>query len=354
MAKMKALVLNGPHDFVLTEREIPQPAPDQVLLKIIAAGICGTDMHIFHGNASDGNEANFPIILGHEVSGEVVALGKNVTSLKIGDRVAVDPNVLCGHCEFCRSNNNHLCKNNSCFGIVVDGGFAEYGVISENFAYKIPDNMSWLEGAMIEPVACCMRGADMAQYIVGDSVLIHGGGPIGNFHVQLAKLRGVSTIIVSEPIPSRRELALKMGADYAFDPLAQNLYQEVRKILPDGPRVIVDCSGRPEVVEESVRQVRWGGRVVLFGICPADADIKINPAYVNGREITICGSYDYINAHQPAIDAIAAGRLSVEPLISHVFSLDDYEKAFATFGAKDSMKIIIAPNGLDLIKRKTP
>lgn len=345
MATMKALVLNGAYDFSLVDREIPQPAPNEVLIKIMAAGICGTDVHIYHGNASDGNTAKLPVILGHEVSGEVVALGSAVTSLKVGDRVSVDPNVYCGYCEFCRSNNIHLCKNNSCFGITADGGFAQYGVIHENFAYKLPDEVSWLEGAMIEPAACCLHGADLAKYVTGDSVLIHGAGAIGNFHIQFAKLRGVSTIIVSDPIASRRELALKMGADYVFDPLTQNLYEEVRKILPDGPRVIMDCSGRPDVVEESIRQVRFGGTVVLFGICPSECEIKINPSYVNGREITICGSYDYINAHQPSIDAIANKRLSVHPLISHVFALEDYEKAFATFGTKDSMKIVITPNG---------
>ena len=330
---MKALLFHGPHSLSLVDREIPQPAPGQVLLKIAAAGICGTDVHILRGSAP----AGAPVILGHEVSGEVAAVGSGVTHLKTGDRVTVDPNVYCGHCSFCRSGDVHLCVNNRCFGIYADGGFAQYAVISADFAYKLPDSMTWLEGAMVEPAACCMHGAEMAQYRTGDSLLIHGAGAIGALHVQYARLRGVSTILVSDPIAHRRELALELGADYAFDPLTQDLYREVRKILPDGPRVIMDCSGVPRVVEESVRQVRWGGRVVLFGICPADQDISIAPAYINDREITLCGSYDYIQLHQAAIDLIAAGRLRVQPLISHTFPLTAYEQAFATFGTSRSM-----------------
>ncbi len=342
MATMKALLITAANTLELVEREIPKPAPHQVLLKIRAAGICGTDIHILHGDAP----AGFPVVLGHEVSGEVVECGEHVTTLQLGDRVTVDPNVYCGHCAFCRSGDIHLCENIRCFGIFSDGGFAEYAVIAANFAYKIPDNMSWVEGAMIEPAACCMHGADMAQYKMGDTVLIHGVGAIGNMHVQFAKLRGASTIIVSDPIASRRELALQMGADYAIDPLAQDVYAEVQKILPERPRIIMDCTGRPQVIEQAVPQVRWGGRIVMFGVCPSDATISINPAYVNDREITLCGSYDYLNAHKPAIELIASGRLTVKPLASHVFSLDDYEKAFAAFGTKDSMKIVIAPNGM--------
>jgi len=325
----------------LIECDIPKPKSDQVLLRIKAAGICGTDIHVINGHAP----AGFPLILGHEVSGEVVELGSEVSTLKVGDRVTVDPNVFCGHCSFCRTNDIHLCKNNRCFGLFADGGFAEYAVINANFAYPLPDSVSWLEGAMVEPIACCMHGAEIAQYRTGDSVLIHGVGAIGNIHVQLARLHGASTIIVSDPIESRRELALKMGADYAFNPVTQDIYAEVRKILPDGPRIIIDCSGRPEVIENSVSQVRWGGRIVMFGVCPSDATIKINPAYMNDREISLCGSYDYIYSHSAAIQLISSGRLNIRPLISHTFTLQEYEEAFNTFGTKNSMKIMITPNG---------
>lgn len=342
MAKMKALLMSGPHNMELIEREIPRPAPNQVLLKIRAAGICGTDVHFLNGKAP----AGFPVIPGHEVSGEVMELGSDVNHLQLGNRVTIDPNVYCGHCSFCRNGDIHLCENNRCFGIYSDGGFAEYAVISANFAYKLPDSMTWLEGSMIEPAACCMHGAEMAEYKMGDTVLIHGAGAIGNMHVQYAKLNGAATIIVSEPIASRRELALQMGADYAIDPLSQDVYAEVCKILPERPRVIIDCSGRPQVIEQAIPQVRWGGRIVMFGVCPSDVNISINPAYINDREITLCGSYDYLNSHKPSIESIASGRLKIKQLISHVFSLEDYEKAFATFGAKDSMKIVIAPNGI--------
>jgi len=339
MANMKAIVFHGVNNMSLETVPIPEPKPNQVLIKIKACGICGTDPHILHGVWPGG----FPLIPGHEACGEIVATGENVISLKIGDRVSVDPNVGCGYCEFCHRGLVHLCKNQKPFGVFSPGGFAEYAVIAETHAYKIPDSMTFEEGAMVEPAACTLRGSQMARIRMGNSVLIHGVGAIGNMNAQFARLNGATTVIISDPVEERRNLALKLGADYALDPNTQDVYAEVRKILPDGPDVIMDCAGIPRIVEEAVTQVARGGTVVAFGVCPADEYIKVSPIYINDNEITICGSYNNPFTHQPTIKAIASGRLHVKELISHEFSLDQYQEAFDTFGKPGTVKIMIKP-----------
>lgn len=337
MATMKAIVFHSVNNMTLETVPIPEPAPEQVLIKVAACGICGTDPHILHGVWPGG----FPLIPGHEAAGEVVKLGEKVTNLKVGDRVAVDPNVGCGYCDPCHRGEVHLCKNQKPFGVFSPGGFAEYAVIAATHAYKIPDNMTLEEAALVEPAACSLRGAQMARIKMGSTVLIHGVGAMGNLNAQYARLCGATTVIVSDPVASRRELALALGADYAFDPTTQDVYHEVRKILPDGPDAIYDCAGKTAIVEEAIKQVNRGGTVVAFGVCNADEYIKVSPAYVNDNEITICGSYNNPFTHQPTIQSIAGGRLHVKELISHRFTLDQYQEAFDTFGTEGTLKLLI-------------
>ena len=339
MKSMKAIMFHKLNDMTLETVPIPQPEGNQVLIKVKACGICGTDPHILHGVWPGG----FPLIPGHEASGEVVELGAAVKSLKIGDRVTVDPNVSCGYCEFCQKGEVHFCKNLKPFGVFAPGGFAEYAVIAETHAIKIPDNMTYEEAAMLEPAACCLRGAQMAKYKTGCSVLVLGVGAIGNMNMQFARNCGASMIIVSDPIAGRRELALQLGADYAIDPMTQDLYSEVNKLLPDGPDVILECAGKTLLVEEAIKHVSRGGTVIAFGVCPADEYAKFSPAYINDNEITICGSYNNPFTQFPSIQAISSGRINVKPLISHRYKLDEYKEAFDVFGSEGSLKIMIIP-----------
>ena len=183
----------------------------------------------------------------------------------------------------------------------------------------------------------------MGNYRVGDTVLIHGAGAIGNMNMQLARIRGATTVIVSDPIEMRRQKALECGADYAINPLTHDVYEEVRSISPEGADVIVECAGKTRLIETSVENVRRGGTVVAFGICPPDEYARINPNYMNDYEITLRGSYNNPYTHLDSIRAIASKRINVKTLISHHFSLDQYVDAFSTFGSPDSLKIIINP-----------
>lgn len=339
MNTMKAIVFEQVNQMSLQIVPIPEPAAGEVLIRVHACGICGTDPHILHGVWPGG----FPLIPGHEASGEVVKLGEGVCKLKIGDRISVDPNVGCGYCEYCQRGIVHMCKNQKPFGVFSPGGFAEYAVIRETHALLLPDNVSYEEGAMVEPLACCLRGAQMSAYEIGGSVLIHGAGAIGNMNMQLARVSGASVLIVSEPLESRRKRALELGADYALDPKTQDVYAEVRRILPDGPDVIMDCTGIVKIVEDAIPQARRGGRVVAFGVCPPDQYARFSPAYINDNEITICGSYNNPYTSYPAIRMIASGHVRVKPLISHEFKLDQYREAFDLFGSPGSMKIMFKP-----------
>lgn len=194
--------------------------PDDVLLKIHACGVCGTDMHIF-----DGEEGAAPTpsgtVLGHEFSGEVVAVGTNVKSVLPGDRVCVDPNLLCNSCDWCREGIGHFCENMTGIGTTVNGGFAEYCVVPESQMYRFDSSVPYTAAAMTEPLACCLHGADMCGISQGDCVAVIGGGMIGLLMLQLAKLKGVSKLILAEPVEEKRRLAKSLGADIVFDPLTE-------------------------------------------------------------------------------------------------------------------------------------
>ena len=334
-----ALVFTELNKMEVKNIAIPTPVRNQVLIRVKACGICGTDLHILKGNY----DSSIPLVPGHECSGEIVALGPDVVSRKVGDRVVVDPNIECGHCEFCKSGRVHLCKNLKPFGVFRDGGFEQYAVIEETHALPMPENMTFLQGALVEPVSCCIRGSQMARFKIGDSVLIHGAGAIGLLNMQIARNCGCAIVGVSDPISARREKALSLGADFVIDPIEQNLMEIVHQHCPDGPDVVMECAGKTKLVEEAVMQVKRGGIVVAFGCCPPGEYARISPDYINNNEITICGSFNNPVTSQTAITEIASGRINVDAVVSHRFKIKDAEKAFATFGTPDSLKIVIEP-----------
>jgi len=178
MSRMKAAVFYGVKDLRLEEVPLRKLRSDELLVKIHACGVCGTDVHIYEG-AKGSATVYPPVVLGHEFSGEIVEIGNGVRQLKVGDRISVDPNIFCGQCHFCQKGNVHLCENLQAIGVTRNGGFAEYAIVPEKQAYKLPDNLSYEEGAMGEPVACCLHGIDLSGIKHGDKVLIVGAGTIG-------------------------------------------------------------------------------------------------------------------------------------------------------------------------------
>ena len=213
---MKAAVYHGSGDLRVEEVPVRKLKDNEVKIQVKYCGICGTDIHIFHG---DGGccDVTPPLVPGHEFSGVVAEVGAGVKTVKVGDRVTGDPNDMCGECYFCKNGMQHFCKNNIGIGTTVDGGFAEYVIMREKQVYKVSDELSFIEAAMAEPISCCLHGIDLCNIKAGDTVLVIGGGPIGMIMMQLAKNAGASKVIMSEPVEEKREQALKLGGGPAED-----------------------------------------------------------------------------------------------------------------------------------------
>lgn len=334
---MKAAILYSAGDIHIEERMIPTPGIDEVLIKIHACGVCGTDNALFKGEYP----ANYPVVIGHEFSGEIVEIGKSVKSFNVGDRVTVDPNRVCHKCYFCRNGLEHLCDNLQSMGVHIDGADAEYCVMLESNVYKIGDSISYEEAAFCEPLACAIHGTDLAKVKAGDTVLIIGAGGMGNLITQCVKNSGASTIIVSEPIAKRRDLALENGATHVLDPLKMNVLEEIKKIKPVGVDVVFEVAGISREQGACPAYARKGGTIVFFGCSPKDKFIQINPFNINENEQKILGSFNNQFATGRAVEMLVNKKIRVDNLISHHFSLDKYLDVFGVFGTQDSVKLMV-------------
>ncbi len=336
---MKAVVFSEPNKLVVEDRPIPRIGDGDVLVKVHACGICGTDIHIFHGE----HIVKFPVVPGHEFSGHIVEAGKDVANVKVGDRVTVDPNIVDHTCFFCRRGEINLCENLTAVGVNFDGGFAEYCRVPALQAYKVPDTISLDEAAMTEPLACCLHGIDRANISTGSSVVILGGGAIGLMMVQLARAAGARHIILSEPHEKKRHMAASLGADVVIDPLNQDLSAEVMAQTVAGADVVIESAGRLETAELAPKLARRGGTVLQFGVVSQDKLVSISPYDIFYRELTILGSFVNPNTHARALELLASKRIEVMPLVSYRFPLDEVVHALEIAQGQDAFKVLMAP-----------
>jgi 2-desacetyl-2-hydroxyethyl bacteriochlorophyllide A dehydrogenase len=334
---MKAAVLYAPNDIRLEDKNVPKPSSDEVLIKIHSCGVCGTDNALNKGDYP----GNYPVIIGHEFSGEIVEIGSNVTGFKIGDRVTVDPNRVCHKCFFCRSGQEHLCQNLSSMGVHIDGANAEFCVMLESNVYDIGRDLSYEEAAFCEPLACAIHGTDLASVKIGDTVLIIGAGGMGNLITQCVKNSGASNIIVSDPINGRLDKALENGATHLINPTKSNVNDEVRKIKQIGADVVFEVAGNQKAQTACPSFTRKGGTIVYFGCSPQDSLIEINPFQINENEQKILGSFNNQFATARAVEMLTSKKIRVDNLISHSFMLKDYLDVFKVFGSPDSMKLMV-------------
>jgi 2-desacetyl-2-hydroxyethyl bacteriochlorophyllide A dehydrogenase len=334
---MKAAVIYKPGDVRVVDLDIPQPKANEVQIKIKSCGVCGTDHSLFIG----AYPANCPVIIGHEFSGIITAVGEGVVNFKIGDRVTVDPNRVCHHCEYCHMGKEHLCANLSSMGVHIDGADAEYCVMAESNVYHIPDHVSFEEAAFCEPLACAIHGVELAQIHPGDTVLILGAGGMGNLITQLAARAGAANVLVSEPIQRRREVALENGATHVIDPKTQDVDAELRKVQKIGADVVFEVAGSPKLQGPAIYYARKAGTVMWFGCAPSDKQIEVNPFYVNDSELHILGSYNNQFATGKAVKMLASRKVRVDNLISHRIALKDYLDVFKLFGGPDTIKLMV-------------
>jgi L-iditol 2-dehydrogenase len=335
---MRAAVLNAPRRLDVETTADPAPAADEVVVRVAACGVCGTDRAIYR----DEYPVHHPLVMGHEYAGTVVSLGSEARQLSVGDRVVIDPNVVDDTCYFCRHGVNHLCSGLSPLGVARPGGFAEFSAVPERYAYALPPSLSLEVGSQIEPVACCVHGIDRAQIASGDIVLISGSGPIGCILIQLARLQGAGRIIAVEPNPARRALAQAAGADIVCGPDgAVSALAALRSGI--GADVVIEASGSISGAQTAFELVRRGGSVLLFAVYPEEARLSVSPFRINEDELRIVGTLNNPQTHQRAIDLLESGRLELTTLITDVLSLDELEKAMDIENFPKAGKIVIQP-----------
>jgi len=339
---LKAAIFHGKENMKVEEVESPKAKHNEVLVEVEACGICGTDVHILKGEYP----VNGPLILGHEASGRIVEVGKEVETLKVGDSVAIDPNIFCGKCYFCRIGEAHLCRNLKAVGVTRNGAFAEYVAVPEENLYKLPKNVSYEEAALAEPLSCCIHGVDLAQIKSGDTVVVLGAGPIGLLHTQLVRILGASKVTtITGHNEEKLAFARKLGADDTINASLEDPVSKVRASSSGiGADVVVEATGNPVAVEQAIKMARRGGRVIIFGCAPEKAKIEVSPYIINDSELMIFGAFNNPYTMSRAIRLIGSGKIKTKHLISHEFGLDNILKAFETIRSGTLyLKILVKP-----------
>ena len=337
---MKASRFLGNKTFAVTDLPTPHAGPGELVLRNQVCGVCGTDVHIYHGEPGSA-DVNPPVVLGHEYSGEVVEVGEGVTGFAVGDHVTVDPNIYCGHCAYCQNGKKQLCPSMEAIGVTRDGGFAQYSRIPASQAFKLEPTVPWEAAAMAEPLACCLHGIDLAGIQVGDKVCVVGGGAIGLLMVQLAKLSGASQFVLSEPNEKRRQVGLQLGANTALDPTRPDAQEAFAQVLGGGANVVIECVGNVPAVKSAFQFAGKGATVLLFSVPKVDATFDLPLFDVYKKELTIKGSFVNPDTHARAVALINSAKVAFDPIITHRFTLDQLPEAIAMQMSDASIKVVV-------------
>lgn len=339
---MKSAVFYGKHDLRVEESKKPEIGPWDVLIQVKACGVCGTDVHIYEGDKGAA-EVNPPTILGHEFSGVVVQTGAEVVNCKAGDRVCIDPNCYCGTCEPCRNGVAHYCENMIGYGTTVNGAFAEYCAVNERQVYQLGERTSFEQGAMAEPVACCLHGIDMCEIQPGHQVVVIGGGMIGLLMMQLAKLAGATRVALLEPVENKREVAKKLGADICIDPVREDVKGTLKAAGMTWINTVIECVGRPSTIQQAIEIAGNKAVVMMFGLTKPDETISVKPFEVFQKELVLKASFINPYTQKRALDLIDSKRLDVSSMIYEVCGLESLEDVLSKPELRANGKYIISP-----------
>ena len=329
---MKAAVVVTPGTIEIRTVPDPAPGPAEVVVRPAAVGICGTDLHIMDGEFAPA----FPIVPGHEVAGEIVAVGSAVTGHAVGDQVAVDPSLYCGHCYYCKRARGNQCENWGAIGVTVAGGAAEYVTAPMANLFRLPPHLAARDAALIEPLSCAVRGFDVLPRRMADTFLIYGSGTMGLMMLELAKRAGAATVSVVDLNPERLATAQRLGCTAAVTS-ADELD------APRGWDVVIDCTGVAAAIRDGLGRVGRGGTFLQFGVSAAGTTVPIEPYEIYRREITVTGSMAVLHSFDRAGELMAAGVLDPAVFVSDRFPLDDYATALGRFRAGIGRKILIEP-----------
>ncbi|MDI6871102.1 MAG: galactitol-1-phosphate 5-dehydrogenase [Bacillota bacterium] len=342
---MKAAVLHGPRELRVEERPRPAPGKGEVLLRVGATGVCGSDLHVVNGVSPEPMAPN--PVLGHETMGTVVAVGEGVQAFQPGQRVGVEPLIGCGQCDFCRSGNYHLCTRLELIGMERLGGFAEYLVAPQDKVFTLPDSVSDEAAAILDCVAVAVHVLNRAPLELGDTVVVLGGGTIGLIIAQLAKARGAARVVVTDLSERRLALAREVGADEAVNAGSQP-FEELKARLGGRVDVVIEAvGGKAPTINQALQLVRPRGTIVFMGIFIEPVPVDLWQALRYEVTIRAAWSYAYHDMKREfatALELAAGGQLKLDPLVTHRFTLDRVAEAFAQAGrASEAVKVVVRP-----------
>lgn len=345
---MKAAVLEALDEIVVKEVPTPKVDDDSVLVRVKACAICGSDIRIYHhGN----NRVSFPKIIGHEISGEVVEVGNNVTKFKAGDRVAIGADVPCGECVFCEAGIGNNCQINYAMGYQFEGGFAEYVLLNRTVVtygpvHKIPDHVSYDEAALAEPLGCVLNALELSDIKLGNTVVIIGAGPIGCMIISVAKKMGASKVIVVQRSRPRLEMARKFGADAYICSQEENPVERVIEETEGlGADVVITSCPSPQAQVDAIAMAKNRARINFFGGLPKDkSNVTLDTNIIHYKELFVHGAHGAMPIHhQKAVELIASGTINIKEYQSHKFGLNEIHKAFETAESHNGMRVIVNP-----------
>jgi 2-desacetyl-2-hydroxyethyl bacteriochlorophyllide A dehydrogenase len=329
---VKAAVISNPGVVGIETLDDPAPGASEVVVRVAACGLCGTDLHILQGEFAP----TLPIVPGHEFAGEVVAIGSAVEVLAVGDRVAVDPSLYCHECHYCRIGRSNLCERWAAIGVTVPGGAAEYAVAPAANCVKLPEHVRTEDAALIEPLSCAVRGYDILRSSLATHVLIYGSGTMGLMMLELAKRTGAATVdmvdLNEERLVTARALGVSSAATGA-DAIER----------PRGWDVVIDATGNAAAIQDGLGRVGKGGTFLQFGVADYATRVNIDPYRIYNQEITITGSMAVLHSYERAAELFAGGVLDPEVFISDRLPLTDYASALKRFQAGIGRKIQVMP-----------
>ena len=332
--KQRVSVLDTDLSLRIEQRAIPEPGPGEVLVQVKSVGVCGSDIHYFeHGRIAD-FIVEQPLVLGHEASGVVSAVGGNVTDLEVGTTVAMEPGVPCGRCKQCRAGRYNLCPDVEFFATPpINGAFCEYVVLPRDFVHPVPSHLSYDAAALVEPLSVGVWACQKANVSLGTRVLITGCGPIGAVCALVARARGADVVAVTDVNPERRAKVEELGFP-TVDPSEEE--------LPEVD-VLLECSGAAPAIDQGIRALAPAGTAVLIGMAPTDS-VAVPVGAIQGKEIWLTGTFRYANTYPDAIELIATGKVDLDALVSAHYSLDEVEQALTHAKRHPAdMKVMVHP-----------
>ncbi|GAB3239896.1 NAD(P)-dependent alcohol dehydrogenase [Kineococcus gypseus] len=341
---MRASVLVEKGVIELQERPVPEPGDGEVLVRVASVGVCGSDVHYYKEGRIGDFVVEQPLVLGHEVSGQVVAVGRGVPGARVGERVAIDPQVPCRRCRACKSGRMNLCPNMVFYATPpVDGTFCDYVTAPSDMAYVVPDAMSDDAAALLEPFSVGLWAAHKAGTTPGDRVLVAGAGPIGAMVAQAVRARGAADVVVTDFVDSRRERITSFGATRALHPV-----EDADEIAALGADAFVDCSGATPAVQSGLRALRPGGAAVLVGLGADEMALPVT--FIASREITVTGVFRYVDTWPRGIALFTSGAVHLDEMVTARYPLEQVEDALNADSDPLSMKAVVVVNPTERVE----